>query len=144
MATRTGKERASVSNFLRLLRLPESIQHKVETGDLSFGHARTLLSLDSAESITAAALKVMSLSMSVRQTESYIQGLINPEARPKKSSKAVVPGDPNVREAQDRLQRTLGLRVHIEDKKGRGRVIIEYSGLEDFDSILAALGGDRT
>jgi ParB family chromosome partitioning protein len=144
MATRTGKERASVSNFLRLLRLPESIQHKVETGDLSFGHARTLLSLDSAESITAAALKVMSLSMSVRQTESYVQGLINPEARPKKSTKAVAPEDPNVREAQDRLQRTLGLKVHIEDKKGKGRVIIEYSGLEDFDSILVALGGDRT
>src|SRR5271169_4941498 len=52
MATRTGKERASVANFLRLLRLPETIQHKVESGDLSFGHARTLLALDSPESIS--------------------------------------------------------------------------------------------
>ncbi len=141
MATRTGKERASVANFLRLLRLPEPIQHKVESGDLSFGHARTLLALDSAESITAAAQKVMALSLSVRQTESYVQGLINPEAKPKKEAKATQPEDPNVREAQDRLQRTLGLKVHIEDKKGKGRVIIEYSGLEDFDSILTALGG---
>jgi ParB family chromosome partitioning protein len=141
MATRTGKERASVANFLRLLRLPEPIQHKVESGDLSFGHARTLLALDSAESITAAAQKVMALNFSVRQTESYIQGLINPEARPKKEAKPTQPEDPNVREAQDRLQRTLGLKVHIEDKKGKGRVIIEYSGLEDFDSILTALGG---
>ena len=48
--------------------------------------------------------------------------------------------DPNVREAQDRLQRSLGLKGRIEDKKGKGRVIIEYSGLEDFDSILSALG----
>jgi ParB family transcriptional regulator, chromosome partitioning protein len=141
MATRTGKERASVSNFLRLLRLPETIQHKVESGDLSFGHARTLLALDSAESITSAAQKVMALNLSVRQTESYVQGLINPEAKPKKDPKATQPEDPNVREAQDRLQRTLGLKVHIEDKKGKGRVIIEYSGLEDFDSILTALGG---
>ena len=142
MATRTGKERASVANFLRLLRLPETIQHKVESGDLSFGHARTLLALDSPESITAAAQKVMALNLSVRQTESYVQGLINPEAKPKKEAKPAQPEDPNVREAQDRLRRTLGLKVHIEDKKGKGRVIIEYSGLEDFDSILTALGGE--
>jgi ParB family transcriptional regulator, chromosome partitioning protein len=141
MATRTGKERASVANFLRLLRLPEPIQQKVESGDLSFGHARTLLSLDSAESITSAAQKVMALNLSVRQTESYVQGLINPEAKQKKEVKPTQPEDPNVLEAQNRLQRTLGLKVHIEDKKGKGRVIIEYSGLEDFDSILTALGG---
>ncbi|MEO6806826.1 MAG: ParB/RepB/Spo0J family partition protein [Edaphobacter sp.] len=142
MATRTGKERASVANFLRLLRLPETIQHKVEAGDLSFGHARTLLALDSPEAITSAAQKVMALNFSVRQTESYVQGLINPEAKPKKEVKPTQAEDPNVREAQDRLQRTLGLKVHIEDKKGKGRVIIEYSGLEDFDSILTALGGE--
>jgi ParB family chromosome partitioning protein len=145
MATRTGKERASVANFLRLLRLPEPIQQKVESGDLSFGHARTLLALESPESITAAAQKVIALSFSVRQTESYVQGLINPEAKEKKSDKSVPqPDDPNVREAQDRLQRTLGLKVRIEDKKGKGRVIIEYSGLEDFDSILTALSGEPT
>jgi ParB family chromosome partitioning protein len=143
MAVRTGKERASVANFLRLLRLPESIQQKVESGDLSFGHARTLLALDSPEAITAAAQKVMALSMSVRQTESYVQGLINPEVKEKKEPKAdAQPEDPNVREAQDRLRRTLGLKVRIEDKNGKGRVIIEYSGLEDFDSILTALGGE--
>jgi ParB family chromosome partitioning protein len=143
MAIRTGKERASVANFLRLLRLPDSVQQKVESGDLSFGHARTLLALDSPEAISAAAQKVMALTMSVRQTETYVQGLINPEAKEKKESKAdAQPEDPNVREAQDRLRRTLGLKVRIEDKNGKGRVIIEYSGLEDFDSILTALGGD--
>jgi ParB family transcriptional regulator, chromosome partitioning protein len=142
MAIRTGKERASVANFLRLLRLPELVQKKVESGDLSFGHARTLLALDSPEAITAAAQKVIALSLSVRQTESYVQGLINPEAKEKKEPKTdAQPEDPNVREAQDRLRRTLGLKVRIEDKQGKGRVIIEYSGLEDFDSILTALGG---
>jgi ParB family chromosome partitioning protein len=142
MAVRTGKERASVANFLRLLRLPDSVQQKVESGDLSFGHARTLLALDTPEAVSAAAQKVMALSLSVRQTESYVQGLINPESKPKKEPKATQPEDPNVREAQDKLRRTLGLKVQIEDKNGKGRVIIEYSGLEDFDSILTALGGE--
>ncbi len=143
MATRTGKERASVSNFLRLLRLPEGVQQRVEAGDLTFGHARALLSLDSPESITAAAQKVLALSFSVRQTESYVQGILNPEKKIARIEAAKAEEqDPNVREAQDRLQRSLGLKVRIEDKKGKGRVIIEYSGLEDFDALLSALGGE--
>jgi ParB family chromosome partitioning protein len=142
MAARTGKDRASVANFLRLLRLPEAVQAKVETGDLSFGHARALLALDSPELMAAAAQKVLALSLSVRQTESYIQGLINPEAKEKKQKPTETQAeDPNVREAEDRLRRSLGLRVKIEDKKGKGRVIIEYSGLEDFDTLLEMLGG---
>ena len=144
MATRTGKERASVANFLRLLKLPEAVQQKVESGDLTFGHARALLALDIPESITSAAQKVLALSLSVRQTESYVQNLINPEAKQNKEDKQQTqPEDPNVREAQDRLQRTLGLKVRIEDKKGKGKVIIEYSGLEDFDAILTALGQEK-
>ena len=141
MAQRTGKERASVANFLRLLRLPEAVQQKVESGAISFGHARTLLALDSAETILSVAKKIQAWSLSVRQTETYVQTLINPEGKARKSAKAAPPEDPNVREAQILLQRTLGLKVHIEDRKGKGRVIIEYSGLEDFDSILIALGG---
>ncbi|SNS34010.1 chromosome segregation DNA-binding protein [Granulicella rosea] len=140
MAIRTGKERASVANFLRLLRLPELIQQKVEAGDLSFGHARTLLALSTPEQIASAAQKVIALSMSVRQTESYVQGLMNPESKPGKIEKIEAAQDPNVHEAQNQLQRVLGLKVRIEDKKGKGKVIIEYSGLEDFDAIMAALG----
>ena len=139
MAVRTGKERASVANFLRLLKLPDSVQQRVESGELSFGHARTLLGLSSPEEIAAAAQKVVALALSVRQTETYVQGLINPEARAEKARKVIEPQDPNVHEAQDRLQRALGLKVRIEDKSGKGRVIIEYSGLEDFDLLLTAL-----
>ncbi len=140
MAHRTGKERASVANFLRLLRLPEAVQHSVEAGELTFGHARTLLALETPEQILAAAQKVRVLAMSVRQTESYIQNLLHPEDKPSKGAKAIPAQDPNVREAEIRLQRSLGLKVKIEDASGRGRVIIEYSKLEDFDHILAALG----
>lgn len=140
MAQRTGKDRASVANFLRLLRLPAEVQGKVEEGGLSFGHARALLPLENPETILKAAQKVGALSMSVRQTESYVQGLLNPEKKQKGEDKAKEqPVDPNVREAQERLQRSLGLKVRIEDKNGRGRVIIEYAKLEDFDSLLEAL-----
>ncbi len=142
MATRTGKERASVANFLRLLRLPESIQQKVEAGELSFGHARTLLGLGTPEQMSAAAQKIIALSMSVRQTETYIHGLINPEPKPSKLDRLAASEDaqdPNVQDAQNRLQRALGLRVRIEDKKGKGRVIVEYANVEDFDTLLSAL-----
>ena len=139
MAERTGKDRASVSNFLRLLKLPDSVQRQVEAGELSFGHARALLALESPEAIAAAAKKVLALNLSVRATENYVQGLLNPESRTKEP-KPSIPLDPNVREAQDRLRHSLGLKVTIEDKKGKGKVIIEYSGVEDFDAILTALG----
>ena len=141
MAQRTGKDRATVSNFLRLLKLPAAVQGKVETGELSFGHARALLGLD-AEAIEKAAQRVASLSLSVRQTESYVQGLLNPERAVKKPGKPVPEVDPNVRDAQERLQRALGLKVTIEDKNGRGRVIIEYGRLEDFDTLLEQLAGE--
>jgi ParB family chromosome partitioning protein len=79
MATRTGKDRATVSNFLRLLRLPSTVQGKVESGDLSFGHARTLLAFEHAEEMEKAAQRIIGLSLSVRQTETYVQGLLHPE-----------------------------------------------------------------
>ena len=140
MAVRTGRDRASVGNFIRLLKLPEGIQNLVELGDLTFGHARALLALGTVAQMAETSNWIIAKSLSVRQTESYIQGLINPEQKPKKQLAAAVPQDPNVREAQDRLQRRLGLKVHIQDRKGKGRVIIEYAGVDDFDAILGALG----
>jgi ParB family chromosome partitioning protein len=139
MAVRTGKDRATVANFLRLLRLPASVQAKVESGELSFGHARTLLALEHAEEIQKAAQRIAALSLSVRQTESYVQGLIHPEKSAKKEPKPEPPVDPNVREVKERLQRALGLKVTIEDHNGRGKVIIEYAKLEDFDTLLEQL-----
>lgn len=142
IAQRTGKDRASVANFLRLLKLPPEVQEKVEGGELSFGHARSLLSLENPEAIRNAAQKVLALSMSVRQTESYVQGIANPEGR-KTEQKVKEPMDPNVREARDLLQRALGLKVTIVDHKGKGRVIIEYSSLSDFDELLETVESVR-
>jgi ParB family chromosome partitioning protein len=142
MATRTGKDRASVANFLRLLRLPSIVQARVESGDLSFGHARTLLAFEHAEDMEKAAQRILQSSLSVRQTEAYVQGLLRPDRIAKKEPMPERPIDPNVRAVQERLQRSLGLKVHIEDHNGRGKVIIEYSKLEDFDTLLDQLAGE--
>jgi ParB family chromosome partitioning protein len=142
MAVRTGKDRTTVANFLRLLRLPASIQTRVEAGELSFGHAKVLLALEHAEEIEKAAQRIATLSLSVRQTESYVQGLLHPEKAGKKDAKPEKPVDPNVREVQERLQRALGLKVNIEDHNGRGKVVIEYARLEDFDTLLEHLAGE--
>lgn len=140
IAKRTGKDRATISNFLRLLRLPGTVQDRVESGDLSFGHARTLLAIESPELLLKAAQKVLALSMSVRQTETLVQNLLNPE-KPGHEPKSKEPMDPNVREARDQMQRALGLKVVIEDKAGRGKVIIEYGNLEAFDSLMERITG---
>jgi len=142
MAQRTGKDRATVANFLRLLKLPATVQNRVEAGELTFGHARALLALEHAEEMEKAAQRIAALSMSVRQTETYVQGLIDPSRKEKKQPKAEPPVDPNVRDAQEQLQRALGSRVTIDDHNGCGKVIIEYARLEDFDALLERLTGE--
>ncbi len=139
MARRTGKDRASVANFLRLLKLPGVVQTRVEAGELSFGHARTLLALESEQQMIAAAQKVSALSMSVRATETYIKGLLDPERKLGKVEAVAEEIDPNVKAAQQQIQRAVGLRTAIEDKNGKGRVIIEYTSLQDFDTLLEVL-----
>lgn len=136
MAHRTGKDRASVANFLRLLKLPSAVQARVESGELTFGHARALLALQEPEEMERAAQRVAVHSLSVRQTESLVQELIDPSRKAKKGPKPQKPVDANVRDAQERLQRALGLKVTIEDHNGRGKVVIEYARLEDFDALM--------
>ena len=148
MAYRTGKDRASVGNFLRMLKLPESVQSKVASGVLSFSHAKALLALEHPEDVEKAVRQILSLSLSVRQTETFVQNLQFPglqEGRAaKKAAQEAKVIDPNVREAQEKLQRALGLRVRIEDTNGRGRVIIEYARLEDFDALMEQIAGESS
>ena len=145
MAYRTGKDRATVGNYLRMLKLPESVQSKVASGVLSYSHAKVLLALEHAEEVETAVRQIIALSLSVRQAETFVQNLQFPgleEGRASKKAAAEAKAlDPNVREAQEKLQRALGLKVRIEDNKGRGRVIIEYARLEEFDRLLEKLGG---
>lgn len=136
MAQRTGKERSSVANFLRLLKLPPAVQEMVAADKLSFGHAKALMGLDSPEAMVKLAQRAVALNFSVRQIESAVQNLMSPEPKPEKASRKV---DPNVREAEKEMERALGVRVQIEDKKGKGKIVIQYSSLEDFDRVVGAL-----
>lgn len=138
IALKTGKERSSIANFVRLLKLPQQLQQDVENGVLSFGHAKALLMLATPEAQIKVARRVEEQHMSVRQTEELVQSLIHPAERlPARPAAAV---DPNVREAERQLERALGVRVKIKDKKGKGKIILEYATLEDFDRVLEVLG----
>jgi ParB family transcriptional regulator, chromosome partitioning protein len=137
MAQRTGKERSSVANYLRLLRLPEPVLSLVETNQISFGHAKALMGLDSEQAMLNLAKRVAIVSLSVRQTEDSVASLMHPAENVEKIRQI----DPNVKEAEKELERALGVRVTITDRKGKGKILLEYSSLEDFDRIVTSLSG---
>ena len=141
ISQRTGKERSSVANFLRLLRMPAPVQAYIEGGHLSFGHAKALLALDTPDAMLKIANRVLERALSVRQTEEAVDDWIHPldKELPKELKERLV--DPNVKEAQRELERVLGVRVKITDRKGRGKILLQYSSLEDFDRIVATLSG---
>jgi ParB family transcriptional regulator, chromosome partitioning protein len=140
IATRTGKDRASIANFIRLLKLPELVQNAMEEGSLSFGHGKVLLSLAGfPEHLERAAKEVMEKKLSVRQTEELVSKLLNPQADEPKQDKPVRMLDPNVRDAQRSLEMALGVKVEIQDRKGKGKIVLKYGSLEDFDRIVEAL-----
>ena len=136
MAQRTGIDRATVSNYTRLLKLPAPVQTLVELGKLSFGHAKVLLSLDSLEMINKLADRVVEQGLSVRALEQLVFALEHPPEKKEEKERFI---DPNVRDAQMEMERCLGVRVHIKDRNGKGKIVIEYKSLEDFDRVLEVL-----
>jgi ParB family transcriptional regulator, chromosome partitioning protein len=136
MAQRTGKDRASIANFLRLLKLPPDVQVEIDGGNLTFGHAKVLMALEAQEAISKAAKHVIAQALSVRKTEELVYNLLHPVEKAKKAEK---PQDPNVREAARALQQSLGVRVEIDDHKGKGKIVLKYGSLEDFDRIVEML-----
>ncbi|HWG48912.1 MAG TPA: ParB/RepB/Spo0J family partition protein [Candidatus Acidoferrales bacterium] len=141
IASRTGKDRASVANFIRLLKLPAAVQDSLESGALSFGHGKVLVSLVGfPEHLEKAAREILHKQLSVRQTEELVSRLLNPEVTENTVEQKQTAIDPNVREAQRSLERFLGVKVEIQDRKGRGKIILKYSSLEDFDRIVEVLG----
>lgn len=140
IAARTGKDRASIANFIRLLKLPEALQDALETGVLSFGHGKVLLALAGfPEHMERAAHEVIEKQFSVRQTEELVGKLLNPQAAEPRQAKPPRQLDPNVRDAQRSLESSLGVKVEIQDRKGKGKIILKYGSLEDFDRIVEAL-----
>lgn len=139
IASRTGKDRASIANFIRLLKLPEETQELIESGQLSLGHGKALCALVGyPEALAHATREIISKSLSVRQTEELVTKTLTPEeAASRQAPQKVV--DPNVRDAARSLEQALGVKVEIQDHKGKGKIILKYGSLEDFDRIVETL-----
>lgn len=143
IAARTGKDRATVANHLRLLKMPMSAQGFLAVGKLSFGHAKVLMGLPTADAIETVLGHVIKDGLSVRQTEEltkkHMWGETAPAPTHGESSPQARYRDPNVKDAERQLMAALGTKVTVVDKGGRGKVVIEYKTLEDFDRIVEAL-----
>ena len=133
VADLVGKSRVAISNLLRLLNLNTEVKTFLENGDLEMGHARALLGLV-GHTQTEAAREVVAKSLSVRETENLIRRL--QKGTIQKKSKVVV--DPDTRHLQQNLSEKLGAKVQIQHSaKGKGKLVISYSSLDELDGILA-------
>ncbi len=138
LSERVGKERATVANYLRLLKLPEEIKSLISDGSLSMGHARALLSIEGRANQTDAARKVINKGLSVRETETLAKNIGLSGAKKSKTHKGHK--DPQIASLEDKLIKSLGtkVRIHHKGKKG-GRIEIEYYSLDELDRLLDIL-----
>lgn len=139
IAERVGKDRSTVANALRLLKLPEDVRDAVREGRLEMGHARALLGLETTEAIRRAASRVLREGLSVRATEGLVRELNGPKKTGKTSS---TPSEtPAVKALVQRLQRRLGCRCRVITKTdSTGHLEITYTSLDELDGILAKIG----
>ncbi|MBI2923606.1 MAG: ParB/RepB/Spo0J family partition protein [Planctomycetes bacterium] len=140
VSTRLGLERSSVTNFLRLLDLPESVRDAVSRGTLSMGHARCLVGLSSPGEQLLLAKKIEREGISVRKLEKLVQNLKSTPPARTESVKGISPAV--VKDHEEKLRRHFETKVRIKSGKGRGAIIIEYYNLDDFDRILEKIGVD--
>ncbi|HEY3975576.1 MAG TPA: ParB/RepB/Spo0J family partition protein [Candidatus Sulfotelmatobacter sp.] len=146
---RVGMSRESVSNYMRLLKLPQEMMEHLIAGRLSFSEARELLKLEDVDIILQAGQRVVKEQMKFEQVEAMVMrmtGLLAPlpgdqlpgQERKKSGARWV---DPNVRSAQTDLERMLGVRVRIRDRKGKGKIVIEYHTVDDYQRVVEMLRG---
>jgi len=128
LAQRVGKDRSSVANYLRLLKLPAEIKERIQRNELTMGHARALISLERARDQLELANRIIADQLNVRQVESLIRARKGPG---KRKSKESAPQDPNVRAAQAKLQEHFGTKVII----GPGKIEIYYENPDDLIRI---------
>jgi ParB family chromosome partitioning protein len=133
VAEAIGKSRASVTNLLRLLMLPEEIKYMLEHGQIEMGHARALLGLPAVIQLEAAQI-ISNKNLSVRETENLVRRLQSSDSQ-KENSK---PADPDILRLQERLTHQLKLKVAIQcNAKGKGKLVIHYRNLDELDILLA-------
>jgi ParB family chromosome partitioning protein len=130
LAKRVGKERSTVTNFLRLLGLPKEVKHDLATGSLNMGHAKALLSLERVRDQVQAAGMIVKKGLSVREAEALAARLKNPtkEKKPRQSHE--------LKSIEERLRKALGTKVSIAAKAKGGRIVIDYYSNEELDRIL--------
>jgi ParB family chromosome partitioning protein len=148
---RVGLSRESVSNYMRLLKLPEIVMERLAHKEFGFSEAKELLKLEDPELIIKTAKYIVEKGMTLDQVQTLIMrmtGLLDPvpgmpgmAADRKKSGARWV--DPNVRAAQLDLERMLGVRVRIRDRKGKGKIVIEYSTVDDYERVVEMLRGKK-
>jgi ParB family chromosome partitioning protein len=134
LAKRVGKERSTITNFLRILGLPKEVKQNLATGALSLGHAKALLSLERVRDQIHAAAMIVKKGLSVREAEAIANRLKTPP-RKKKASK-----NNELKAVEAKLRKTLGTKVSIRAKAKGGRIVIEYYSNEELDSILEKIG----
>jgi ParB family chromosome partitioning protein len=138
IAAAVGKDRASVANVVRLLRLPDEVRTEVASGRLSMGHARALLSLPDEADQRRTARDVIARSLSVRETESLVKKIVESGA-PVREAAPPTPVDVHTRAAEDRLKLLLGTRVRIIRRGTRGRIEIDFGSEEELIRIYDQL-----
>ncbi|MBI4468071.1 MAG: ParB/RepB/Spo0J family partition protein [Acidobacteria bacterium] len=143
VAERVGKERSSVTNYLRLLRLPVDVQQFVEQGKLSMGHARAVLSIPHSTDQSRFASEIIARGLSVRSAERLSAQWAGGSASSKQSTSPVAadPPDPNLRAAQERLRRRFSTIVRILPGSKGGRIEIDYQDQNDLTRIFELLIG---
>jgi ParB family chromosome partitioning protein len=142
IAERTGKERSTVTNFLRLLRLGERAQHELKSGNISVGHARALLNLENQQEQARLCDEIINKKLSVREIEALVKRLAEQPATPPPAKEKTegTKVDPNVRAAIEELEMALGTRVKVVQTGAHaGRIEIQYYSQEDLDRIYSAI-----
>lgn len=134
VAQRVGKDRSTITNSLRLLKLPADIQRLVEEEKLSMGHARTLLALESPEQQMSLAARVISQELSVRETERLVKHML--ERSRGQTTRSAKVEDPNVRAAESKLSKRLAAPVKIKFAKDGGVIEIKFSSNDDLSRLF--------
>ena len=146
---RVGLSRASVTNYMRLLKLPREVMQLLAEKKLSFSEAKELLALETDDQISQAALYAVKKGLTIEQIERLVLSMKGdldpfpgmPGVEKKNSGARWV--DPNVRAAQTDLERMLGVRVRIRDRKGKGKIVIEYHTVDDYERVVEMLRGKK-
>ncbi|WP_412541134.1 ParB/RepB/Spo0J family partition protein [Longispora sp. K20-0274] len=142
LSRRIGRSRPQITNTIRLLNLPAGVQRRVAAGVLSAGHARALLSLDSAEAQEALALRIVAEGLSVRVTEELVS-LGGPETRKAPAARRPKAHAPALGELAEKLCDRFDTKVRVDLGKRKGKITIEFATVDDLERIVGVIGLDR-